>query len=176
MTIAVTPDQLAAMQPCNLDRRLALFGRRKSLNAKQALKAGVSIRDILWVAGRLGHKDKIVRFALLVAQRAARFTSDPRVQASLDATEAYIADPSPVNLEALRVARRAASAYAYAADAADAAYAAAYASYAYAYAADAAYAAAYAAYAGAYAGDAAYAARQDEVKAQEAILIEIFGS
>jgi hypothetical protein len=196
--ITITRDQLAAMDPCGLDARLKLFGRRKSMNVTQALAAGATIRDTLWVAARLGYKGQCATFALTCARRVERHTTDPRAKACNDATEAYLADRTDANRTKLRAAR---SDAAYAADAADAAYAAyAYAAYAYAaYAADAyaAYAAdgaaaaaaadaAYAADAAAYAADAAYAyaayaadaadaaARQTELDAQHAHLKELF--
>jgi len=166
MTITLTPEQLAAMEPCGLTDRLAMFGRRKSMGVKQALAAGATVRDILWVAGRLGLKDKCVRFALLAAQRAVRPDSDPRVQACLDAVNSYVADPTATNLKELQAARSAAAAVA-AATVAAAAYAAA----------DAATttAAVAAAAAAAYAAVAAAAARKQEIEAQHALLVEVFG-
>ena len=94
MTLSVTRDELTAMQPCGLEERLKLFGRRESLNTKQALAAGVSISDVLWVAGKLGHKRECVLFALRCAQRVAHLNTDPRVQAALDATQAWLDNPT----------------------------------------------------------------------------------
>ncbi len=37
--LTITRDALSAMQPCDLDSRLALFGCRKTLGARQALAA-----------------------------------------------------------------------------------------------------------------------------------------
>ena len=156
MPVTVTRDQLTAMNPCDLDKRLAWFGRRKALDVRTALAAGATVRDVLWVAQRLGHRDLCARFALLAAQRATVHTTDPRPQACLDAANAYVSEPSDANLVTLRKARAAAAdatAYAsYAADAADAADAAAYA-------ADA----------------AAYAAQKAEIEAQHVLLIEVLG-
>ena len=100
--IRLTKAELTALDPCGLDDRLKLFGRRKSMDARQALEAGVSIDDLLWVAGSLGRKDLCVRYALACAQRVAHLNPDPRVQAALDATAAWIADPSEVNRDAAR--------------------------------------------------------------------------
>lgn len=124
--IKLTYAQLAALQPCALESRKTLFGKRKTLTAAQALAAGASIPDLLWVAGRLGRKDLCVKFALACAQRVAHHNTDPRVQAALDATAAWIADPSEENRQATdataraawAAATRAADAAAWAADAA----------------------------------------------------------
>jgi hypothetical protein len=153
MTIRLSYEQVKALRPCSLDK-IPEFGTRKTMTAKQALKAGVSVDDLLWVASKVGRRDLCVRFALACAQRIAHLNTDPRVQKALDATQAWLNNPC---LET-------ANAAAYAANAAKAAaYAAAYAAYAAAvsaaYAAKAAKAA-YAAYAAAYAAAdaAAYAA------------------
>lgn len=100
MPIRVTRKELMAMRPCNGEARLALFGRRNSLTAKQAIKAGAYIPDLLWVAGELGRKDLCVRFALACAQRVAHLNPDPRIQAALDATANWLANPSEENAKA----------------------------------------------------------------------------
>lgn len=120
--LSITRDELLAFNPCGGADRLALFGRRKSLTAAQALKAGASVRDVLWVVGRMGRKDLCVRFALAAAQRVAHLDRTGTAQPCLDAAGAYVADPSEPNLTTLRNVR---SAAAYAAAAAAAAYAAA---------------------------------------------------
>lgn len=146
--ISVTRDQLAAMNPCGLDDRIKLFGRRKTMTAALAFEAGATIHDLLWVAQRLGHKDKCVKFALACAQRVAHLNLDPRVQACLDATGQYLAFPTEANLAAMRKARATTTtAYATAT-----AYAAATTTAAY-----------------------ATAARQKEISAQQALFIDIFG-
>ncbi len=151
MTITVTKDQLRALKPCEISNRLRLFGSRTSLNAEQAFAAGASISDLLWVASRLGHKDLCAKFALACAKRVEHRDKSGKAAACNDATVAYISNPSPTKLEAMRRARSAAAAAAdYAARSAD------YADYA---ARSAAYAA------------ADYAA---EVAAQQALFIEIF--
>lgn len=93
----ITREQLTDMRPCGLEARLALFGRRKSMTAKRALEAGASVRDVLWVVGRLGRKDLCVRFALACAQRVAYLTTDPRSAAALAAAQAWLDDPSEEN-------------------------------------------------------------------------------
>lgn len=40
--VTLTRDQLVALEPCDLDSRLALFGRRKSMTAVQALREAKS--------------------------------------------------------------------------------------------------------------------------------------
>ena len=178
--LKLTREALIALDPCDVDQRLKLFGRRKSMNVAQAMKAGASVADILWVAERIGRKDLCIRFALACAQRVAYLNPDPRVQAALDATAAWMDDPTSQRAaaraaageaardaarEAARdaawAARDAAGAAAWAARAAAAAWAAREAAGAAAWAArDAAGAAAWAARAaaGAAAGDAAGAA------------------
>src|ERR1700744_5327292 len=98
--LKISQDELRALKPCNVDERIKLFGRRKPLNVAQAFKAGVSIRDVLWVLGRSGRKDLCVRFALESAQRVAHHSSDPRTQKALDATKAWLDNPTEVNRKA----------------------------------------------------------------------------
>jgi len=150
--LRLTKDALIALKPCDLDDRLRLFGQRKSMTARQALDAGATVGDLLWVLGAVGRKDLCVRFALGCAQAVAHLSTDPRVEAALAATQAWLDDPSENNRLAAAAAA-AAAAYAYAYADADA-YAARSAADAYAYAdADA-----YAAVAAAAAADAAAAA------------------
>jgi len=138
------------------------------MSAKQALEAGVSIADLLWVAAKLGHRDLCVRFALACARRVEHLSANPRVKACNDATQAWLDDPCERTRKA---AANAAYDAANAANAPNAAYAARYAAR---YAADAADAA-YAAYAAAYAAaDAAAAARQRERDEQRRLFLEIF--
>jgi len=91
--IRLSREELTALDPCDQAHRLALFGRRKYLTARLALEAGATVSDLLWVAGRLGRKDLCVKFALACAQRTAHLNPDPRVQAALDATAAWLANP-----------------------------------------------------------------------------------
>lgn len=100
--IALTREQVAALKPC-FDRS-HLFGRRKTLNARQALEAGATIGDLLWVAEKLGREDLCVRFARACAQRVAHLNPDPRVQAALDATVKALAEPTPEKDAALQAA------------------------------------------------------------------------
>jgi hypothetical protein len=93
MSIKVTLEEVLALNPCDHEERIALFGKRKSMSAATALKLGVSFEDILWVAAHIGRKDLCVQFALECAQRVAYLNPDPRVQAALDATANYLADP-----------------------------------------------------------------------------------
>lgn len=183
--IRITPGGLLALKPCDPQRHLALFGLRESLTVKQALAAGATVSDLLWVAGKLGLKTECVRFALACAKRVEHLNTDPRVQAALDATAAWLANPSEANRLAATTARAAraadvdAAAWAAAEDAADAwaaaaADAAAWAAAAMAWAAaedaaEAAWSTARAADAAATAADAA------EIDAQRAIFAEIFG-
>lgn len=66
-----TRAQIAALKPCSLDK-LRVFKGRKTLTVAEALEAGASIDDLLWVAGRLGLKTECVRFAIACAQRVAQ--------------------------------------------------------------------------------------------------------
>ena len=160
-TIKLTRDQVVALGPCSEDR-IPNFGRRKSMSAAQALEAGATIDDLLWVYGQLGRKDLCVKFALACAQRVAHLNPDPRVPAAIDAAAAWVADPSEENRAAARAAGDAAwAAWAAAGAAGDAA------------AGAAAWAAAGAAARAAWA--AARAARAAEREAQRAIFLEIFG-
>ena len=111
--IRLTRAQVVALNPCS-ENHIPDFGRRKSMTASQALDAGTTIPNLLWVAGRLGRKDLCVRFALACAQRVAHLNPDARVQAALDATAAWLADPTDRN----KAAAWAADTAAWAADAA----------------------------------------------------------
>ena len=143
--ITLTREALIAMDPCDLPERLGRFGDAESMDIRQAFEAGFTIRDILWVAGEMGLKSDCVRVAIFAAKQVAHLNTDPRVQAAIDAAQAWVDNPSQDA--------------AYAAHAADAARAAAYAAADAAYAAHAADAARAAAYAAAdAAADAAYAA------------------
>lgn len=182
---SITRDRLAELGPCDLNERLALFGEATELNVAQALEAGASVGDILWVAGELGFGMKCAEFAIRCAESMVQYIPDMSARAvivaTIDAAKACVKDPTPENRAAAydayaayaaadvdffasRAARAAANA---AANAARAAYvagatdAAAYAAYVAGAAADAAYVA------GAAAGAAAYAA-------QETWLIELF--
>lgn len=138
---------LIDMQPCDLSKRLALFGERKRLTVRQALKAGASVSDILWVAGRLKLRDQIVEFAKRAAAEVAHLKDGSGRYAA-----AYAAD------YATCAARD---------GAVNAAYAAGYAQYAAGFAADAAaFAADYATY---------HKAREEMVAKQKRMLIDIFG-
>lgn len=107
MPTRLTFEELRALQPCGLSRHKALWGRRKYLTAAQALAAGASVDDLLWVAGRLGKKELCVRFALACAWRVAHLNPDPRVQAALDATQAWLDNPSDATRDAARRAKNA---------------------------------------------------------------------
>jgi hypothetical protein len=182
---SITREQLQVMNPYNANERLKLFGRRKSMNIQQALKAGVSIGDILWVAVRMGRKRQCVQFALACAQRTAHLNTDPRVQAAIDAGNKWVQlDAAGDARDAARDAARAAAgaaaraARAAAGDARDAAGAAAGAAWTAAGAArDAARAAAGAARDAARAAWTAAAgdARDAELEEQKKILLNIFG-
>ena len=165
--IRLTRAQVVALNPCS-ENHIPDFGRRKSMTASQALDAGTTIPNLLWVAGRLGRKDLCVRFALACAQRVAHLNPDARVQAALDATAAWLADPTDRNRAAAEdaafAARAAAWAAAWAARVSAAASAAEYA----AWAADTAARAARAA-------EDAEDAEDAEREAQRAIFKEIFG-
>ena len=189
--IRLTRAQVVALGPCS-ESRIPKFGRRKTMTASQALDAGASVDDLLWVAGRLGRKDLCVRFALACAQRVAHLNPDARVQAALDATASWLADPTEENRAAAWAAAWAARAARAAWDASNAAAwaagdAAGDASNAAAWAAgDAAWAARAARAAASNAWDAAWDARAAsnagagaavaaEREAQRAIFKEIFG-
>jgi len=155
MKKATLQDALNA-RPCYDAKQIkTLFGKRKTLNAKQVAALGIPDRDKVWALTRpffLDTKEKAVRFAVFCAEQSlpafeSRFPDDKRPRTAIDMAKAWLQSPT---------ARAAAAA----ADAADAADAAADAADAAAYAADAAaYAAAAAAYAAADAADAAaYAA------------------
>ena len=57
------------MRPCS--NIAHLFGHRRTLTVRQAIKAGAPIRDLLWVAGRLGLGHLCADFAARCAARCA---------------------------------------------------------------------------------------------------------
>jgi len=95
--VKLTVNELIALDPCNLEERLARFGKLKSMNAKQAFKAGFTIKNLTWVAARKGHKDLLVKFALKCAQSVDYLNTDLRVQAAIDAAQAWINNPTKEN-------------------------------------------------------------------------------
>lgn len=111
--ITLTRAEVEALKPCSLDK-LDVFKGRNRLNAREALEAGASVDDLLWVAGKLGLKRECVQFAVAVAERVAHLNPDPRVGAALDAARAWLADPSDDKRAAAFAAGRAARAAAYA--------------------------------------------------------------
>ena len=153
----ITLDQLIVWKPCDLSTRKALFASRANLSVSQALDAGATVSDILWVAEKLELTLECVVFATRCAENVAHLNSDPRVQKAINAAKNYVENPAP------RAASDAADEAA-----ADAAYEAAYAA-ARVEDREAAHAAAYAA---ADAADAA--ARAETEKFQKDLLIEIF--
>jgi hypothetical protein len=166
--MTLTKAQLRKLGPCAMAPYEHLFPTaRTRVTARQALDGGVSIPDLLWVAAQMGRKDRCVRFALECAQRVAHLNTDPRVQAALDATKAWLDDPCEATARAAGDAARAAWAAAWDARAARAAWAAAWAS------GDAA-GAAWAAGAAMAAMAAARAAWDAEEQAQREIFIRIF--
>jgi hypothetical protein len=110
--ITLTLARLRKLKPCNLEPHKPLFEGKHSVSVRQALEAGVSISDLLWVAGELDLKPQIVTFAAKVAREVAHLNPDPRVMAAIEAAEAWLREPNGANQEA-------------AADAFDAAWAAA---------------------------------------------------
>lgn len=149
MTIKITKAQLAAMEPCDLDSRLAMFGSQASLTVPQAFKAGFTISDLCWVAGQLGMTDKLVEFA---RQCATDATSYARADAYATFLATYADARHAANVAAqVRVCAR------HAAKSTTAAHAASRATYA------------------ATAARATYAtADATETKAQQTIFVEIF--
>ena len=87
--IKLTYEEIVALEPCSL-AKIPNFGRRKYLNAKQAIEFGVLIPDLLWVAGRLSMKCECVQFALLCSQRVQHHNTDQRVKVALDATQNWL--------------------------------------------------------------------------------------
>ena len=125
MKTATIQDALAA-QPCyDAEQIKALFGKRKTLNAKQIAALKIPDADKVWAFTRphfLDTKEKAVRFAIFCAEQSlpifeTRFPDDKRPRAAIEAAQARLENPSDA---AAYTAARAADA----ADAADAAYAA----------------------------------------------------
>lgn len=178
MSVTLTPAQLAALRPCADYSHL--FGDREQMDARQALEAGASVDDLLWVAGRLGMARECVRFALLCAERVAHMNPDPRVRAALDAAQAWLDDPSVATSDAAHIASlgalRASQGGVVTATGVRAGESAAFAAYLVAFAACRADRFAVAMDAIGVADHSAYAAGHDaERAAQLAIFLEVFG-
>ena len=163
--ITISKSQLQAWQPCDLPLRLAKFGSRDTLNVSQALEAGFTVSDILWVAGKLGLAAECVTFARRAADRAAAAgaagAADRAARAADRAAAAGAAGAADRAAEAADWAARAAY------------WAAGVAGAAAARAAEAAYWAAYWA-AGVAGAAAARAAEAAEIERQKQDLVELF--
>jgi hypothetical protein len=86
MTRSITLSQLLAFDPCNREQRIKLFKDRTSITVREAVLLGVSLNDLLWVAGRLDFKAQIVEFAQACAQRAETHTRSAQSDAAANAT------------------------------------------------------------------------------------------
>jgi len=191
--IKLTYQQVVDLKPCSV-LKIPSFGTLRTMSAIQALDAGVSISDLLWVAAKLDRQDLCVQFALACAKRAVHLNTAPPVQRALDAAQAWLDNPNRGTANTAAAAFSAANAAAYTASAANAAanaaaYAAAYtanaaSAYTAAAAASAANTAAYAANAAAYAAAAFSAAsllergaaKERERVEQRRIFLSIFGT
>ena len=91
--ITLTRREVVALGPCSL-RRIPVYRGRKALSAGDALEAGVPVEDLLWVASKLGLVRECVQFALACAKEVAHLNLDPRVQAAIDATQAWLDNPT----------------------------------------------------------------------------------
>lgn len=87
-TMSISLAELKEFHPCRPEERFRLFESRTTLSVSQALKLGVSIDDILWVAGRLGQKDLCVKFALGCAQHISHLSTHWASEAAAWASEA----------------------------------------------------------------------------------------
>ena len=89
----ITLTALLALRPCDPDRLAPLFGKRKSLTVAQALDAGATVPDVLWVLAHAGHLPTVVAFAEACAARVAHHTAAdaPRAAAYAYATDAALA-------------------------------------------------------------------------------------
>ena len=164
--LGLTKDELRAFAPCSLDDRLALFGDRERLTVRQALKAGASVSDILWVAARLKLRAQIVEFAQRAAAEVAHLKNHRDTVSRSTVVAANYASTAAIFARSANASALTTDAAAYANDAAaDAAYAADYATSA---------AAAYADFA-ATTDAARRKARQEMIAKQKQMLIEIFG-
>ncbi len=107
--ITLTLAQLRKLKPCDLEPHKPLFKGKRSVSVRKALEAGVSISDLLCVAGKLDLKPQIVTFAAKVAREIAHLNPDPRVKAAIEAAEAWVREPNGANQEAARAAADAAA-------------------------------------------------------------------
>jgi hypothetical protein len=113
MRHTLTRAALIDMKPCDLSERLALFGDADSLTTEQALAAGATVDDILWIAGRLRLTDGIVEFAERCATRAKGYATAAAVARyaarSADAAAVVAADAATAAADAARYAATAAA-------------------------------------------------------------------
>ena len=77
--------QVLAMSPCNRDNRHLLFAGKKTLTLRQAIKAGASISDLLWVAGKLRLGKECAEFAKRCAERAQGYAASDASSYARDA-------------------------------------------------------------------------------------------
>jgi hypothetical protein len=118
MTRSITLSQLLAFDPCNREQRIKLFKDRTSITVREAVLLGVSLNDLLWVAGRLDFKAQIVEFAQACAQRAETHTRSAQSDAAANATRSAANAARSAARSAAKAANAAARSAAAAADAA----------------------------------------------------------
>lgn len=65
----LTYEELRSLGTCNLERYRELFKGRETLNVAEALDAGATVEEILWVAMKLGYRRECLSFALKCRDR-----------------------------------------------------------------------------------------------------------
>jgi len=93
--LQLTRQQVLDLNPCS-PNKIPYFRGRKSLTAAQALEAGSSIPDLLWVANKIGRKDLCVKFALACAHRVSHLNTDARVKSALKAVQTWLDYPNEI--------------------------------------------------------------------------------
>lgn len=71
----LSKNQLKALNPCDLEQRLKLFGTKEKLTIKEAFEAGFTVSDICWLMGALKKCVEIVKFADFCKGQAASYAA-----------------------------------------------------------------------------------------------------
>ncbi len=94
MHSSISKSELIALRPCELSARLALFGDKDRLTLRQAIKLGVTVRDLLWVISRSDPNSlsNIAIFAEDCARAARSYAAANAAHAAHAAHAAYAAN------------------------------------------------------------------------------------
>ncbi len=115
MHSSISKSELIALRPCELSARLALFGDKDRLTLRQAIKLGVTVRELLWVISRYDPNSlsNIAIFAEDCARAARSYAADyadyaaAHAAASADyAAAAHAGDAACISTDSVELKRQ----------------------------------------------------------------------